>query len=89
MDLVEHLNNFEHFFQHEGAGIPCAQSDRARVVRRIAFNGLYMAGKLALNRRLKQSLPCIQFSLKTYAGLLRQSPLTTGPNAVESAATDR
>lgn len=89
MDLVEHLNNFEHFFQHEGAEIPSAQTDRAKVTRRIAFNGLYMAGKLVLNRRLRQSLPCIQFSMKTYAGLLTQSLLKTGPNAVRRAAADR
>jgi len=47
-----------------------------------------MAGKLALNGRPKQSLPCIQFSLKTYAGLLKQSLGTASPNAVESAAAD-
>jgi glycosyltransferase involved in cell wall biosynthesis len=71
-DLIEHLNNFEHFFKHEGAKLPNARSDRAKVTRRIAFNGLYIAGTLIPQRRLKQSLACIQFSLMTYAGLLAQ-----------------
>lgn len=72
MDLVEHLNNFEHFFRHEGALLPTAREERRRVTRRLAFNGLYMAATLVLSRRLKPSLPCIQFSLRTYAALLAQ-----------------
>jgi Glycosyl transferase family 2 len=70
MDLVEHLTNFEHFFRHEGAHLPI---ERRRATRRIAFNGLYMAAMLVLARRLKPSIACIQFSLKTYAGLIAQS----------------
>jgi len=81
IDLIEHLNNFEHFFHHEGGQLPSARSDRAKVVRRIAFNGLYMAGMLMLNRQLWQSLHCIHFSLTTYARLLaqflRKGPLLT------------
>jgi glycosyltransferase involved in cell wall biosynthesis len=73
MDLIEHLNNFEHFFRHEGAWLPGAGKERRRVTRRIAFNGLYMAASLILARRLQPSVPCIHFSLKTYAGLLAQS----------------
>lgn len=69
-DLIEHLNNFEHFFRHEGGLLPSARSDRAKVVQRIAFNGLYMAGMLMLKGRLKQSLPCIHFSLMTYMRML-------------------
>ncbi|MGH9552334.1 MAG: glycosyltransferase, partial [Terriglobales bacterium] len=72
MDLVEHLNNFEHFFCHEGTRLPNAGKHRATVTRRIAFNGLYAAGALMMNRRLKQSLRCVQFSLRTYAGFLAQ-----------------
>lgn len=72
-DLIEHLNNFEHFFRHEGAALPSALEERRRVTRRIAFNGLYVAGTLIPSRRLTQSLACINFSLKTYAGLLAQS----------------
>jgi glycosyltransferase involved in cell wall biosynthesis len=73
LDLIEHLNNFEHFFRHEGGELPSARSDRATVARRIAFNGLYMACMLMLARRPQQSLRCIRFSLTTYAGLLAQS----------------
>ena len=73
IDLIEHLNNFEHFFRHEGGQLPSTRSNRAKVVRRIAFNGLYMAAVLMLARRLPQSLQCIQFSLMTYAGLPTQS----------------
>ena len=73
IDLIEHLNNFEHFFRHEGGQMPSARSDRAKVVRRIAFNGLYMAGMLMLARRPQQSFRCVQFALMTYAGLLAQS----------------
>jgi glycosyltransferase involved in cell wall biosynthesis len=73
VDLIEHLNNFEHFFRHVGRELPSVRSDRAKVVRRIASNGLYMAGMLMLARRPQQSLRCIRFSLTTYAGLLAQS----------------
>lgn len=77
MDLVEHLNNFEHFFRHQGAGLSCARRQRRRVTRRIAFNGLYMAASLILDGRLKQSAPCISFAMATYARLLADS-LTAG-----------
>lgn len=72
MDLVEHLNNFEHFFRHQGAGLSCARVERTRVTRRIAYNGLYMAASLILNGRLKPSAPCIRFSMVTYARLLAE-----------------
>jgi glycosyltransferase involved in cell wall biosynthesis len=70
MDLVEHLNNFQHFFRYEGAGLSGAERERGRVTRRIAFNGLYMAATLMRNRRLKQGLMCLDFSIRTYGGLL-------------------
>ena len=73
MDLTEHLNNFQHFFRHEGAGLPGARKLRQRVTRRIVFNGLYLAASLILKRRLKQSLMCIYFSIMTYAALLAES----------------
>jgi glycosyltransferase involved in cell wall biosynthesis len=69
-DLVEHLNNFQHFFRHEGAAISGSEQERRRVARRIAFNGVYMAATLVLERRLKQSLMCLSFSIRTYAALL-------------------
>jgi len=72
-DLIEHLNNFEHFFCHEGRELPAAPRDRARMLRRTAFNGLYAAGALMLQGRLKQSLPCIRFSMTTCGGLLGPS----------------
>ena len=72
MDLVEHLNNFEHFFRHQGAGLSCARTERTRVTRRIAYNGLYMAASLILDGRLKQSAPCVRFSMATYARLLAE-----------------
>ena len=80
-DLIEHLNNFEHFFGHEGAELPAAGKERTRVTRRIAFNGLYMAGTLISKRRLKQSLDCIHFSVKTYSGLLARSFGRARPSA--------
>ena len=87
-DLIEHLNNFEHFFKHEGAKLPSARNDRAKVTRRIAFNGLYIAGTLILKRRLKQSLACIQFSLMTYAGLFAQFLREPQPSRVRPSAAD-
>jgi hypothetical protein len=84
MDLIEHLANFDHFFRHEGAMLSDARKEHARATRRIAYNGLYAAGVLMLDGRLKESLRCAHFSLRTYMGLLapslrlsRVSPLGT------------
>jgi len=84
MDLVEHLNNFHHFFCHEGKGLPNSQSHYSRVQRRIAFNGLHMAGVLLLNGRMKQSLECIRFSTRAYAGMFAAlKPATLVPTNSE------
>ena len=87
-DLVEHLNNFEHFFRHEGALLPTAREERRRVTRRLAFNGLYMAATLVLSRRLKQSMPCIHFSLRAYAALLGQYLRPALPSGARPSAAD-
>ncbi len=96
MDLAGHLSNFHHFFEHEGARIPDARRERRRVTRRIAFNALYLAVGLILNRqlnphypnprlgqRLKQSMECIFFSATTYADLLADSLLRSAGHQVQ------
>jgi glycosyltransferase involved in cell wall biosynthesis len=74
MGLAEYLNNFEHFFQQEGTGLPNARKERRRVTRRIASRGLIKAASLiVLHWRLKQSIMCVYFSIMTYARLIAES----------------
>jgi glycosyltransferase involved in cell wall biosynthesis len=90
MSLAEHLNNLQHFFRHEGAGLSGAQKLHQRGTRRMAFIGLIVAARLILRRRLKQSLMCLYFSTRTYAGLLTEflTILQADPSGAHRSVVD-
>jgi glycosyltransferase involved in cell wall biosynthesis len=77
-DLVEHLSNFQHFFLHEGAEIPNSTNEYRRVVKRIAFNAMYMGVTLIPKGRGIQSLKCLEFAVRTYLGSRNRTPIAKG-----------
>lgn len=90
LDLVEHLNNFKHFFLHEGAEIPNSANEYRTVVKRIAFNAVYMGVVTLLPKgRVIPSLKCLGFAVRTYLGSGNRTPIATAHHAVDSPGAGR
>jgi hypothetical protein len=73
-DFIELLNNFDHFFAHEGGSIQGSRDARRAVTRKIASNAFVASAKRLLKGRVAESGELLDFAFDAWRRVPNATP---------------